>query len=43
MRIARFSHNDVSRFGIVDEGEMVVLAGDPMFEGYETTGERVPT
>ena len=42
MRIARFSHNDVISFGIVDGGEMVVLSGDPMFAGYETTGERVP-
>jgi 2-keto-4-pentenoate hydratase/2-oxohepta-3-ene-1,7-dioic acid hydratase in catechol pathway len=42
VRIARFSHNDAIRFGIVDEGELVVLAGDPMFAGYETTGERVP-
>lgn len=41
MRIARFSHNDAIRFGIVDEGELVVLAGDPMFAGYDTTGERV--
>lgn len=42
MRIARFSHQDAIRFGIVDEGELVVLAGDPMFAGYDTTGERVP-
>ena len=42
MRLARFSHNDAIRFGIVDEGELVVLAGDPMFAGYDTTGERVP-
>lgn len=42
MRIARFSHNDAIRFGIVDEGELVVLAGDPMFAGFDTTGERVP-
>ena len=42
MRIARFSHNDAIRFGIVDQGELVVLAGDPMFAGYDTTGERVP-
>lgn len=42
MRIARFSHNDVIRFGIVDDGDLVVLAGDPMFAGYDTTGERVP-
>lgn len=42
MKIARFSHNEVIRYGIVDEGELVVLAGDPMFTGYETTGERIP-
>ena len=42
MRIARFSHNDVISFGIVDGGELVVLEGDPMFAGYEPTGERVP-
>lgn len=42
MKIARFSHNDAIRYGIVDEQELVVLAGDPMFAGFETTGERVP-
>ncbi|MFE7845155.1 fumarylacetoacetate hydrolase family protein [Microbacterium sp. NPDC057407] len=42
MRIARFSHNDAIRFGIVDESDLVVLDGDPMFAGFETTGERVP-
>lgn len=42
MKIARFSHNDAIQYGIVDEHELVVLAGDPMFAGYETTGERVP-
>ncbi|WP_292830820.1 fumarylacetoacetate hydrolase family protein [Microbacterium sp.] len=42
MRIARFSHGEAIRFGIVDEAELVVLAGDPMFAGFETTGERVP-
>ncbi|MFG6445363.1 fumarylacetoacetate hydrolase family protein [Microbacterium sp. P06] len=42
MRIARFSHQDGIRYGIVDGTELVVLAGDPMFAGYETTGERVP-
>lgn len=38
MKIARFSHNDGIKYGILDEGELVVLAGDPMFAGYETTG-----
>jgi 2-keto-4-pentenoate hydratase/2-oxohepta-3-ene-1,7-dioic acid hydratase in catechol pathway len=41
VRIARFSHQDAIRYGIVDGTELVVLAGDPMFSGYETTGERV--
>jgi 2-keto-4-pentenoate hydratase/2-oxohepta-3-ene-1,7-dioic acid hydratase in catechol pathway len=42
MRIARFSHQDQIRFGIVDGTELVVLAGDPLFAGFDTTGERVP-
>jgi 2-keto-4-pentenoate hydratase/2-oxohepta-3-ene-1,7-dioic acid hydratase in catechol pathway len=42
VRIARFSHQDAIRYGIVDEKDLVVLAGDPMFAGFETTGERVP-
>lgn len=42
MKIARFSHNDAIKYGILDEGELVVLAGDPMFAGFDTTGERVP-
>ena len=42
MKIARFSHDDGIKYGILDESDLVVLAGDPMFAGYETTGERVP-
>ncbi|GEK85229.1 fumarylacetoacetate hydrolase family protein [Microbacterium aerolatum] len=42
MKIARFSHNDAIQYGILDEQELVVLAGDPMFAGFDTTGERVP-
>ena len=49
MKIARFSVSGGDpRFGILDEGEAgdpgayIVLAGDPMFGGFETTGERVP-
>jgi 2-keto-4-pentenoate hydratase/2-oxohepta-3-ene-1,7-dioic acid hydratase in catechol pathway len=42
VKIARFSHNDAITYGILDEAELVVLAGDPMFAGYEPTGERVP-
>ncbi|MFB8386865.1 fumarylacetoacetate hydrolase family protein [Microbacterium sp. NPDC055910] len=42
MRIARFRHDETIRYGIVDEADLVVLAGDPMFAGLDTTGERVP-
>lgn len=41
MKIARFSDGGDPQFGIVDDDEVVVLAGDPMFHGYDTTGERV--
>ncbi|MBC7518079.1 MAG: fumarylacetoacetate hydrolase family protein [Microbacteriaceae bacterium] len=42
MKIARFSiAGGDPRFGIVDDDELVVLTGDPMFGGYDTTGERV--
>lgn len=42
MKIARFSHEGAIAFGIIDEDGLVVLKGDPMFAGYEPTGERVP-
>ncbi|MET0590240.1 MAG: fumarylacetoacetate hydrolase family protein [Naasia sp.] len=43
MKIARFSIDGSDpRYGILDEDELVVLTGDPMFAGYDTTGERVP-
>ena len=43
MRIARFSvEGEDPRYGIVDDDELVVLTGDPMFQGFGTTGERVP-
>ncbi|GAA1443097.1 fumarylacetoacetate hydrolase family protein [Leifsonia poae] len=42
MKIARFSHDGAISYGIVDEDALVVLAGDPMFAGFDTTGERVP-
>jgi 2-keto-4-pentenoate hydratase/2-oxohepta-3-ene-1,7-dioic acid hydratase in catechol pathway len=43
VKIARFSHGGALAFGILDEEERewVVLSGDPMYSGYETTGERV--
>lgn len=42
MKIARFSHDSRIAYGIVDEGDLVVLTADPMFAGFDTTGERVP-
>ncbi|HYI34343.1 MAG TPA: fumarylacetoacetate hydrolase family protein [Glaciibacter sp.] len=41
MKIARFSHQGAISFGIFDESELVVLNGDPMFAGYDPSGERV--
>ena len=42
MQIARFAHGDNPRYGIVDGDDLVVLKSDPLFDSYETTGERVP-
>ena len=42
MKVARFSTGGDPRFGIVDGDEIVVLKGDPMFAGFDTTEERVP-
>jgi 2-keto-4-pentenoate hydratase/2-oxohepta-3-ene-1,7-dioic acid hydratase in catechol pathway len=43
VKIARFtSGGSDPQFGIVDDDDLVVVAGDPMFQGFETTGERVP-
>ena len=42
MKIARFSNGGDPRFGIVDGDEIVVLTGDPMFSGFDTTEERIP-
>jgi 2-keto-4-pentenoate hydratase/2-oxohepta-3-ene-1,7-dioic acid hydratase in catechol pathway len=41
VKIARFSSGGDPRFGIVDGDEIVVLRGDPMFAGFDTTEERV--
>ena len=42
MKIARFSNGGDPRFGIVDGDEIVVLTGDPIFSGFDTTEERIP-
>lgn len=46
MRIARFSLDDEPRFGLVgDDGGVEVVAvlkGDPLYAGYELTGQKLP-
>lgn len=42
MKVARLSVGGEIRFGIVDDDHYVILAGDPMYAGWDTTGERVP-
>ena len=42
MKIARFSTGADPRYGILDGDELVVLRGDPMFSGFDTTEERMP-
>jgi 2-keto-4-pentenoate hydratase/2-oxohepta-3-ene-1,7-dioic acid hydratase in catechol pathway len=43
VKVARFaSEGEDPRYGIVDDDEVVVLAADPLFAGFGTTGERVP-
>jgi 2-keto-4-pentenoate hydratase/2-oxohepta-3-ene-1,7-dioic acid hydratase in catechol pathway len=46
VRIARFSNDDEPRFGLIgdDAGTEVlaVLVGDPLYVGFELTGEKVP-
>lgn len=43
MKIARFSTGAGTdpQFGILDDDHLVVLTGDPMFHGFEATGDRV--
>ncbi|PPI55681.1 fumarylacetoacetate hydrolase family protein [Rathayibacter toxicus] len=48
MKVARFAtqrerdNGGAINFGILDEDDLVVLVGDPMFVGFDTTGERIP-
>ncbi|MEO0048919.1 MAG: hypothetical protein RL556_251 [Actinomycetota bacterium] len=41
MRIARFNHNGEVKYGVFDEGELVVFKDHPLAHDYETTGERI--
>lgn len=40
MRIAKFQTGDKLGWGLIDGPELVVFRGHPLFQGYETTGER---
>ncbi|HZK05711.1 MAG TPA: fumarylacetoacetate hydrolase family protein [Actinomycetaceae bacterium] len=42
MQVARFAHGESPAYGVVDDGDLVVLRSDPLFDSYQTTGERVP-
>jgi 2-keto-4-pentenoate hydratase/2-oxohepta-3-ene-1,7-dioic acid hydratase in catechol pathway len=42
VKIARFSTDGDPRFGIIDGDDVVVLAGDPMFSGFQPIDERIP-
>jgi len=42
MRIAKFTSGDRIGWGLVDGPELVIFRGHPIFQGYETTGERLP-
>lgn len=43
MKIARFVQDGRSpAYGILDDDELVELSGDPIYQGFETTGQRIP-
>ena len=43
MKVARFARGSGEpQYGIVDDSDLVVLSGDPLFHGLDTTGERIP-
>lgn len=42
MKIAKFAYNGVPAWGLVDGPELVLFKGHPLFNNYETTGDRLP-
>ena len=42
MRIAKFAYKGVPAWGLVDGPELVLFKGHPLFNNYETTGDRLP-
>lgn len=41
MKIAKFVYNGVPAWGLVDGPELVVFKGHPLFNNYETSGDRL--
>lgn len=42
MKIAKFAYKGVPAWGLVDGPELVLFKGHPLFNNYETSGERIP-
>ena len=42
MQVARFVKGELPAYGILDGEDLVVLRSDPLFDSWDTTGERVP-
>ncbi len=42
MKIAKFAYKGVPAWGLVDGPELVLFKGHPLFNNYETTGDRLP-
>lgn len=42
MQIARFALGDDPRYGVVDDEDLVVLSGDPLYAEISPTGQRIP-
>ena len=42
MKIAKFAYKGVPAWGLVDGPELVLFKGHPLFNNYETSGDRIP-
>jgi 2-keto-4-pentenoate hydratase/2-oxohepta-3-ene-1,7-dioic acid hydratase in catechol pathway len=42
MKIAKFAYKGVPAWGLVDGPELVLFKGHPLFNNYETSGDRLP-
>ena len=41
MRVARFTNGDDPRYAVVEDSDLVVITGDPIYTPVQATGERV--